>query len=142
MLPHPNLSLRFIQLDFDGLWIDMNEPSAFGTNEKHPWYFDDPTHANTTPLVCPKDKWEMPPYRTFGVMAYDDNNVWCCVACHANLQSTPHVLRAPNKCPTKPSACTLSNAVAVITNCTMCTATRRRSRPEMHSLRCCRSVPR
>jgi hypothetical protein len=49
----------------------MNEPSAFGTNQAHPWYFDDPTHANTTPLHCPVDNFEMPPYRTDAIYRYD-----------------------------------------------------------------------
>lgn len=60
---------------FDGIWIDMNEPSVFGTNEKNPWYFNDPTHANTTPLACPKDQFEMPPYKTYGIMHWEKYDV-------------------------------------------------------------------
>ncbi|EPB65720.1 hypothetical protein ANCCEY_15213 [Ancylostoma ceylanicum] len=54
----------------------MNEPANFGTNEKHPWYFDNPDHPNIEPLQCPvvengKDaEWDMPPYKTRAVWAF------------------------------------------------------------------------
>lgn len=68
------------KVKFDGSWIDMNEPSVFGTNKDHPWwvqiltaslkmdllnfllrynlttcsrYYDSPDHPNIPPLFCP-----------------------------------------------------------------------------------------
>lgn len=41
------------QIAFDGAWIDMNEPAAFGTNELNPFYFDNDNHPNLKPLSCP-----------------------------------------------------------------------------------------
>ncbi|GMT05246.1 hypothetical protein PENTCL1PPCAC_30639 [Pristionchus entomophagus] len=39
------------QIGFDGAWIDMNEPAAFGTNEAHPFYFDKPDHPSHSPVL-------------------------------------------------------------------------------------------
>ncbi|GMS93692.1 hypothetical protein PENTCL1PPCAC_15867, partial [Pristionchus entomophagus] len=59
---------------FDGAWIDMNEPSSFGTNEDHPFFFDDSDHPNIEPLRCPTSgpdaDWDIPPYQTEAVYHY------------------------------------------------------------------------
>ncbi|CAD5205653.1 unnamed protein product [Bursaphelenchus okinawaensis] len=51
------------RVGFEGLWIDMNEPAAFATNDPNPWYYDNPDHPNIEPLWCP----------TTGLDAYHDN---------------------------------------------------------------------
>ncbi|GMR63129.1 hypothetical protein PMAYCL1PPCAC_33324, partial [Pristionchus mayeri] len=52
----------------------MNEPAAFGTNEKIPFYFDDDDHPNLKPLSCPitgpDSEWASPPYKTQEVYKY------------------------------------------------------------------------
>uniref|UniRef100_A0A0M3IMP0 Sucrase-isomaltase, intestinal n=1 Tax=Ascaris lumbricoides TaxID=6252 RepID=A0A0M3IMP0_ASCLU len=56
------------------LWLDLNEPASFGTNEPKPWYFDDPEHANITPLMCPLNgteaRFDIPPYETYNAYFY------------------------------------------------------------------------
>ncbi|GMT14982.1 hypothetical protein PFISCL1PPCAC_6279 [Pristionchus fissidentatus] len=63
---------------FDGAWIDMNEPSSFGTNEDHPFFFDDPDHPNIDPLRCPTSgpdaDYDVPPYQTHAVYHYGFGN--------------------------------------------------------------------
>ncbi len=54
--------------DIAGLWIDMNEPSSFETNEIVPWNWlnpinDQDRYPNFT-LKCPVNKYDDPPYRT------------------------------------------------------------------------------
>lgn len=61
-----------IQVQFDGILIDMNEPSVFGTNEEKPFYFKYGDHPDTEPLRCPtegKDAYlDVPPYPTASII--------------------------------------------------------------------------
>ncbi|VDL71127.1 unnamed protein product [Nippostrongylus brasiliensis] len=77
----------------DGIWIDMNEPANFGTNEDHPWYFNDTDHPNIEPLWCPTSgeeaQWDVPPYQTHSVHVYDKkpylaSKTLCMLALQAN----------------------------------------------------------
>ncbi|GMS79055.1 hypothetical protein PENTCL1PPCAC_1230, partial [Pristionchus entomophagus] len=67
------------QIPFDGAWIDMNEASSFGTNEDHPFFFDDPDHPKIEVLRCPISgqdaEWDMPPYQTQAVYRYGEPNI-------------------------------------------------------------------
>uniref|UniRef100_A0A0N5AMQ5 Maltase n=1 Tax=Syphacia muris TaxID=451379 RepID=A0A0N5AMQ5_9BILA len=66
------------QLPFDGIWIDMNEPSSFGTNIENPWYYGNNDHPNIKPLMCPvsgtDSKYDMPPYQTNAVYRWSFNS--------------------------------------------------------------------
>ncbi|VDK52504.1 unnamed protein product [Anisakis simplex] len=69
-----NNKKELFKLDFDGVWLDMNEPTSYGTNELNPWYFNDPSHAKTVPLQCPSSKYDKPPYQTYSVYDYIHTN--------------------------------------------------------------------
>uniref|UniRef100_A0A914CFN9 P-type domain-containing protein n=1 Tax=Acrobeloides nanus TaxID=290746 RepID=A0A914CFN9_9BILA len=54
-------------VDFDAIWLDLNEPSSFSTNVKIPWFWKNlKWHSKIKPLFCPlnNSKLEIPPYRT------------------------------------------------------------------------------
>ncbi|MCL4126619.1 UNVERIFIED_CONTAM: hypothetical protein GTU68_014237, partial [Idotea baltica] len=58
-----NELLRLKQsLDYDGIWIDMNEPSNFGTNLDKP--FNWPAGEPDWSLKCPENSLDSPPYPT------------------------------------------------------------------------------
>nr|KAG5702206.1 hypothetical protein BaRGS_033918 [Batillaria attramentaria] len=58
------------RIDFDGLWIDMNEPAVFGTNDDRPFNWPEDVKPYWS-LKCPDSKWDDPPYRTGAAYDYD-----------------------------------------------------------------------
>uniref|UniRef100_A0A915AGY1 Maltase n=1 Tax=Parascaris univalens TaxID=6257 RepID=A0A915AGY1_PARUN len=74
-----NEILRFHkEVGFDGMWIDMNEPTNIGTNENDTQPIT-PNHSNRpyiSPLMCPLNgpdsKYDMPLYETYNVFVYEN----------------------------------------------------------------------
>ena len=64
------IEYRKANISFDALWIDMNEPAVFDTNELKPWNWPDDKLPYWT-LKCPKNKYDDPPYRTKNAFRYD-----------------------------------------------------------------------
>lgn len=76
-------------LSFDGLWIDMNEPANFGTNEEHPWNWDE----NVKPywsLKCPRSRWDDPPYKPKAVLGPRLSEKTLCMIAVQNRGSYKH----------------------------------------------------
>ncbi|CAJ0599537.1 unnamed protein product [Cylicocyclus nassatus] len=77
--------VRFKQeIDYDGIWIDMNEPANFETNGNEWWSLRCPTDEGTIDA-----RWDMPPYKThnvwvFGKNAYLATKTLCMSAVQAN----------------------------------------------------------
>lgn len=59
-------------LDFDALWIDMNEPSNFGTNLEKPWNW--PSGKEPWSLKCPNNTLDLPPYPTKMIRVGDNQS--------------------------------------------------------------------
>ncbi|XP_063595395.1 maltase-glucoamylase-like [Penaeus indicus] len=58
-------------LEFDGLWIDMNEPANFGTNEERPWNW--PEEWGPWSLTCPPSPLDDPPYVTAAASVWGED---------------------------------------------------------------------
>uniref|UniRef100_A0A914EEX1 P-type domain-containing protein n=1 Tax=Acrobeloides nanus TaxID=290746 RepID=A0A914EEX1_9BILA len=65
------------KVPYDGIWIDMNEPTNFGTNEETPWYYNFLDHPSIEPLKCPivgaDSNLDVPPYQTVNVYQWPEN---------------------------------------------------------------------
>lgn len=62
----------------DGIWIDMNEPSSFDTNELKPFNWLNPLNDERYPLFtlkCPPNRLDDPPYRTKNTFMFDDDSL-------------------------------------------------------------------
>ncbi|ESP05175.1 hypothetical protein LOTGIDRAFT_227855 [Lottia gigantea] len=57
---------HFNEIPYDGLWIDMNEPANFGTNEERPFNWPEKDKPYWS-LKCPTNKWDDPPYKPISV---------------------------------------------------------------------------
>lgn len=68
----------------------MNEPAVFGTNEWHPFYFDDPERPmKIASLKCPlsgtASKYDNPPYETWNAYRYNAAEAVCAFMLNKDL---------------------------------------------------------
>ena len=59
------------EIEFAALWIDMNEPSNFGTNEEKPHNWPDDLPWS---LKCKDRRWDEPPYKTKTIYAGENKS--------------------------------------------------------------------